>query len=335
MNVFHSVFGLTLRSNHALPGLSVISSSDAGADVELFLSIDPCADGNIPTGSEDLVYVSSYTGSDGQPALRIWKTEGGHFLRMEYFDGAQFWMDSRGTQVWATWNEPLLLEDVATYLLGPVLGLLLRLRGVICLHASAVAWDDCAIAFVGSEGAGKSTTAAALAGRSRPVISDDIVALSEERNRFLAHPAYPYLSLWSESAKTLFGSETALPVFSPNYDKRQLLLAEKGLAFAARALPLGAIVLLGDRTDEERAPWIESVTPRQSMLCLVADSYATNLLDPEMRAREFGLLGRLLAVVPVCRLHPHQQPSRIGRMCDLIEDHCRLLGLGALGMKGT
>jgi len=68
---------------------------------------------------------------------------------------------------------------------------------------------------------------------------------------------------------------------------------------------------------------IEPAEPRQSMLRLVADSYATNLLDSEMRAREFALLGRLLAEVPVHRLHPHQDPARIGRLCEVVESHFR------------
>jgi hypothetical protein len=149
------------------------------------------------------------------------------------------------------------------------------------------------------------------------------VALAEDENRFLVLPAYPYLSLWTESAEILFGQDAPLPAFSPNYSKRQLSLERNRLGFATRALPLGAIYLLAGRTSEERAPFIESVPPAQSMLRLVADSYATNLLDSEMRAREFALLGRLLAVVPVYRLHPHQDPTRIGRLCELIETHFR------------
>lgn len=87
------------------------------------------------------------------------------------------------------------------------------------------------------------------------------------------------------------------------------------------------LTLLAERTAEESAPSIEPVTPRQSMLRLVADSYAKNLLDSEMRAREFELLGRLLAVVPVCRLHPHLEPARIINLCELIESHCLELSL--------
>jgi hypothetical protein len=322
MGALHSAFGLILHSNLPIPGLPAITTASIVPDVELLFGVDPRASGQIPAGSEELSYVSSYMGNDGQPALRIWKISDGGFLRMEYLDGSQFWLDHQGTRLWATWDEPVLLQDVASYVLGPVLGLLLRFRGVICLHASAVALDDCAVAFVGSEGAGKSTTAAALARRNHPVISDDIVALAETQNCFPVLPAYPYLSLWSESAEMLFGPDAALPSFSPNYDKRQLLLADHRLAFVERPLPLGAIFLLAERTAEERAPWSEPVTPRQSMLRLVADSYATNLLEPEMRAREFALLGRLLAVVPVYRLHPHQLPSRLDLLCELIERHC-------------
>ena len=107
--------------------------------------------------------------------------------------------------------ENLTIEDMATYLLGPVLGLLLRLRGVTCLHASAVAFGETAVAFVGSEGAGKSTTAAALARRGHAILSDDIVALAEHNGSFFVHPAYPYLCLWPESVESLYGSAEALP----------------------------------------------------------------------------------------------------------------------------
>jgi hypothetical protein len=325
--VFHSVFSLVIRSNYPVPGLPLTSEIRVAPDLELFLNVDPRIGGTIPAALEDIVYISTYTDNDGQPALRISKSADGEFLHMEYSDGVQFWLDRQGTRVWATWNAPLLVEDVATYLLGPVLGLVLRLRGVCCLHASAIALDNRAVAFVGSEGSGKSTTAAALARRNHPVISDDVVALAESENGFLVSPAYPYLSLWSDSTEMLFGHADALPGFSPHYAKKQLLLGDANLAFAARPLPLGAIFLLADRRAEADAPFIEPVTPRQSMLRLVADSYATNLLDSSMRAREFELLGRLLAVVPVYRLHAHQLPSRIDSLCDLVERHCRMLGV--------
>jgi hypothetical protein len=240
-------------------------------------------------------------------------------LHLEYFDGMQFWLDREGKTVWALWPDSSSLEDAATYLLGPVLGLLLRLRGVTCLHASAVALGKFAVAFAGFEGAGKSTTAAALARRGHAVISDDIVALAERDGAFFVLPAYPYLCLWPESVEMLYGASKTLPAFSPNWDKRQLSLAHNRLRFAEQPLPLGAIYLLGERSAEETAPFLETLTQIESLVSLVAESYATSLLDKHMRVREFELLGRLLAVVPVSKLHAHEDPTRVGSLCDLIE----------------
>jgi len=80
--------------------------------------------------------------------------EQGAFVRLAYEDGTQFWLDRKRENIWATWPDILPLENAISYLLGPVLGLVLRLRGVICLHASAVAIEDRSVAFVGSAGAG-------------------------------------------------------------------------------------------------------------------------------------------------------------------------------------
>jgi hypothetical protein len=114
-----------------------------------------------------------------------------------------------------------------------------------------VEFGGSAVAFAGSEGAGKSTTAAALAGRGHAVISDDIVAIVEREGSFFVLPAYPYLSLWPESVKMLYGPKKKLPSFSPSYDKRQLVLAENRLRFQERPVPLGAVCLLGQRAAEE------------------------------------------------------------------------------------
>jgi hypothetical protein len=327
VSFLYSVFGLLLQSNLRISGLTPERAFTKPVDVDLHLGLAPAArDGD--TGERgELVYASSYATELGEPALRIWKTAQGEFLRLDYFDGTQFWLDPGGTAVWAVWPATLSLEDVATYILGPVLGLLLRLRGVPCLHASAVAFGNSAVAFAGSEGAGKSTTAAALARRGHAVISDDIVALVEPEGSISVLPAYPYLSLWQESVKILYGPEKTLPSFSPSYDKRQLLLTENRLRFQEMQMPLRAVFLLGERVSDPAAPFVEKPSAGEALVALVANSYATNMLDQDMRAREFELLGRLVATVPVWRLRPHEEGSRIGSLCDVIHEKCRELGL--------
>ena len=59
------------------------------------------------------------------------------------------------------------MERVTAVVVGSVMGCALRLQGIPCLHSSVIAVDNRAIAIIGAKGAGKSTTAAALAQRGR------------------------------------------------------------------------------------------------------------------------------------------------------------------------
>ena len=269
-------------------------------------------------GRAVLTFVSSELDARGEPALRIWRMADGAYFYLAYCDGMEFWLDREGRSVWVRWPAVSSLEDAATYLLGPVLGLLLRMRGVMCLHASAVAFEDRAVAFVGDEGAGKSTTAAAFARRGHSVLTDDVVAVVELGGEFHVLPAYPYLSLWPDSVRMLYGPEKTLPPFSSNWDKRVLSLEGERLRFKEKSLPLGAIFLLGERSSDGSAPYLEMPTPQECLVCLIANSYATGMLDKDMRAQEFALLGRMLASVPVSRVRSHEDPARIEQLCDLL-----------------
>ena len=328
----YSVFGLLLESNLPIPELTVIrpdhgpsslESSD-GRVVAIHLNASPPTSGGVPSAPEELSYATSYKDAVGNPALSIWKAPGSRHLRLAYFDGTQFWLDREGREVWATWPDNLVLEDTATYLLGPVLGILLRLRGVTCLHASAVAFGEKAVAFVGSEGAGKSTTAAALARRGHAVLSDDVVALAERNGSFFVHPAYPYLCLWPEAVESLYGSAEALPQFSANYEKRCLSLGKQELQFAQQALPLAAIYILGDRRGDP-APLVEELPPQRAFLALVANTFATNTLDSEMRAKEFEILARVAPSVPIRLLCAHHDAGRLSDLCDLLSTEAQKL----------
>ena len=328
LDLHYSVFGLRVRSNLPLPGVVPVISSASIPDIELHLGIAPYpVGGDWPTG-EELAYVGSHSSETGEPSLRVWRVAKGEFLRIVYSDGTQFWLDRRQKTLWAVWPERLSLEDAASYLLGPIFGLLLRLRGVTCLHASAVAFNDRSVAFVGSEGAGKSTTAAALARQGYGVLSDDIVALVEQEGVFHVMPAYPHLSLWPDSVKILYGSSEALPRFIPDWDKRRLDLGEHGTRFENQPLALGAIYILGERRPDP-APYLEVMRPQSALLSLVADTYANKILDREMRASEFAVLGRLVTTIPIRQVHPHGDANRLEELCRLIREDFAALNVPA------
>jgi len=322
----YSVFGLHLRSNLPLPGVNPDHSSTEACEVELHLGRRPYSDEEHSRPFEELTYTSADTSAVGEPALRIFKVDQGAFVRLAYEDGTQFWLDGKRENIWATWPPASCIENTASYLLGPILGLLLRLRGVTCLHASAVAFEDRSVAFVGQTGSGKSTTAAAFAQQGYGVISDDIVALEEREGALHVMPAYPHLCLWPESVKMLYDSQEALPRLIPDWDKRRLALGDQGTRFESRALPLGAIYVLSERRPDP-APYVEAIRPQNALLTLVADTYANKILDREMRAREFAVLGRLVTTVPVRRVYPHEDPTRLEELCRVVREDFESLGL--------
>lgn len=109
-------------------------------------------------------------------------------FELAYSDGTRFVVDGSEKRVWGTFRSPLTAEDLATYFLEPVFGFLLRMRHITSLHASCVEISDHAIALCGEAGSGKSTTAAALALRGFPVLSEDIVPLSMASGAFRVVP---------------------------------------------------------------------------------------------------------------------------------------------------
>src|SRR5678815_2344780 len=310
-----SIYGLGVISNRAIPGVS--PSTIASEDVRISFGSLPAWLAELTAMQVETSYVADYTSECGEPALRVFRVRDGEFYRFCYADETEFVINKAGTEVWAAWREPLTLEDTATYLLGPVMGFVMLLRGVVCLHASAVAIGNEAIALLGPAGSGKSTTAAAFAERGYSILAEDVVTLDDRGDRFLVRPGYPCIRLWPAAVKALYGSETHLPRLTPNWDKCYLDLSAR---FQGKPLPLAAIYQLGERHHDSAAPFVETLNRSEGLMALVANTYATKLMEKHMRAREFELLTRVVGNVAVRRVTPHADPARIEELCDRIVD---------------
>jgi hypothetical protein len=310
-------YGLRLSSNLPILGLLATSQIDL-PDVRIRLGTLPSAISSNKFTAK-LRYASTHRTQVGEPELQIWDMDNGEFLRMQYREGVEFWLDRNLATLWVHWPTSSSLQDALSYLLGPILGLLLRLRGIVCLHASAVNINDRAVVFVGSEGAGKSTTAAAFARGGCAVLSDDIVAMVERGHEFQAVPAYPRINLWPDSVALLYGSPDALPAISLDWDKRCLSLGKAERAqFEERPLPLGAIYILGESTNGSEEG-IETISPKTALMMLVGNTYATNFLDAKQRAEEFGVLSRLVATVPVRKINRRGETAEVEGFCAAIQ----------------
>ncbi len=315
--MFYDIYGLCLQATRPLPGLRAASGSRR-PDVRVSLEGLPGWLKDSAASCSQPWHVSSCRDGRGQPGLKIWRLGDGAYFWFRYSDGTHFIVDGQGCRVWAAWPAKGFLEDVAAYLLGPVLGFALRLRGVPSLHASAVVVGGRTVALLGPAGSGKSTTVAALARRGYAVISEDVVPIVPMGSAFLAYPGHTYVRLWPQAVTLLFGSPNELPRLAPSWEKRYLDLPEKGYSIQTQPLPLAAIYVLGDRANVPEAPFVEEASPRERLMTLIANTYAARLLDERQRAEEFELLARLAAGVSVRRLTPHADPAHLDRLCDVI-----------------
>ncbi len=314
---YSSIYGLTIQLNQQVPGISIAGSFATLPDIQITF-------GEMPSwlkGGEcnkECLFATPNEVEDEPPRLILWRYSQDYY-QIQYADGTQFLLDKDATKIWATWpTETLTVEDTATYLLGPIMGFALLLRGCISLHASALAIDGNAIAIVGPAGSGKSTTAAALAELGYGILAEDVVTLQDLGEQFLVQPAYPCIRLWPESVKALYGEGAELPKLTPTWDKCYLDLTQEQYQFEKQPLPLAAVYLLGERSEDQSAPSIRDLEPGDALIKLIANTYASRFMDKNMRGREFELLGRLLKSVTVREVVPHSDPTRIQSLCHAI-----------------
>jgi hypothetical protein len=263
------------------------------------------------------------------PAFVLTEHANGVCYDLSYSNGTRFVLDGSMERMWGTFRPPLAIEDMAVYFLGPVMGFLLRLRHITCLHASGVELHGHAVLFSGDAGYGKSTTAAALALRGAAVLGEDVVPLELTEGRYWAIPGYPRVCLWPDAVAKLLGDEQALPLLSPTWEKRYLPLDGVRATFASKKKPLGIIYLFGERSSDPNAPRIDELRPREALLKLVQNTYMNWLLDRTRRAEEFDELCNVVQQVPVRRVVAHMEGEKLGTLCERIfEDAEKILTKG-------
>ena len=300
----YDVYGLRVRANRSLPHLVEASHEGNGAEPVVFdLEKEPPADG------ERLLRVS-YTSDVG---------------------GLHFAVHPEGTHVWARWSEGTrakLTNDATGLLVGPILAGLLRIRGVLSLHASVVEIDQRAVLMLGAPGAGKSTIAAALAQEGHGILSDDVAAVTERADgTWMTRAGYPRLRLGPEAVATAaVRPRDAGPVITGS-DKRYVALSEAPHAatwrFQSQSLPIAAIVELRADTTTT-APVIQRVGgARRVALLLEHTRSALGRLDPGIWARELESLTRLSLSVPLRRLSYPPGLANIPAMCATLVDEAR------------
>lgn len=252
---FYSAYGLTIRSVLPLPELESVEHGPPDVTIRF-----------APTGRRpptagsifDFATDSQYLAWSGAGAFRI---RGAREIDVERVANA---------------DDRLL----ALPLLGPVMALLLHLRGRLVLHASAVAIGGRGIVFLGDKRAGKSTTAAALVAAGHRLLTDDVLALDAAQNRRpTILPGYPQIKLASDSADAVRLGSTVGPRLHPAIDKRQHRLTQD---FSQDSIPLRRIHVLA-RGGEAK---VEAFSAQMALLALMRFSYVTRFEGAALKGAE-------------------------------------------------
>ena len=322
MHRIYAAYGLQLHSDAEIPGL-MPGDASADPDVRVRLNDPPT---HLAAPRRQRWYQSPAANDPNRPNLVISRVGPDGSFHFHYADGTEFLIGPGGREVWCTRPAEVSPEEAAVYLRGPILGMVLRLRGIVCLHASTVAIGSSAVAFVGSAGAGKSTTAAAFLTLGFRLLADDVAALRCEGDRVVVMPGPSRLSLWSDAGAVLFGS-SRLPRVTPAdglsawWDKRYVDV-DAANQYQRTPLPLTGVYVLGRRELGRDKPMVETMGPKDAFLALTEDAYVNYALDEAMRAREFAVLGHLVRTVPVRWITRVDDAGRVPDLCRaIIEDH--------------
>lgn len=291
-NVFiYSAYGLVIHSELPLPEAIPLAEADADASIRR---------GKIdwsPRG-ESCFHFTAEEAYFFWEGLGKFLVRGGNEIVVESISGA---------------------EDrlVRLPLLGVVLSVLLHQRGLMVLHASAVAIEGQAVAFLGNKGEGKSTTAAMLYARGHSLVADDAVVLDFANPQCpKVIPGFPQFKLWPEAAAMIGEDPEALPRLIPGLEKRARQIADR---FSTSSLPLKGIYLLGSGSLAQ----LEPLQPQQALLHLIAHTYVSRfgnkLLSAEKANVHLGQCAKLVRAVPIYLLRRPGHLSALPLAAELIE----------------
>lgn len=155
--------------------------------------------------------------------------------------------------------------------LGIGLGLLMRTRYPLVLHASCVARNGAGLILAGPKGSGKSTLAAHLCERGWRLISDDVVPIRLTRGEAHAVPSFPQIKLQKEVARRVSLSATHREVAELSTRKHLWTIPDH---FCAEPVPVRAAAILEHSDSLDAHP----LTGSEATRLIASQLYAPRLI---------------------------------------------------------
>lgn len=292
-------YGLRIRSALELSALLAARVTSEETDVTIHT-------GEVPTGDTPPSNTGNRLRGDADKVVIRHQGLGFHISH-----GREIVVDAPGEE--SSWMLRLLL-------LGPAMAVLIHQRGLLPLHASAVAINGRVCAFLGESGWGKSTIAAALCQRGHPVVSDDVLGVGfDDTHHPMAYPAFPQLRIASSAATALGICPDSLPPVDPHMDERVLYPPAEQQAQRSQ-LPLHSLYLLA--TGDVHC--IDRIQDGEAFSTVERHTYVNReLLEATETTREHMLrCARLTTTTAIYRLQRPRSLDSLTLTARMVEQAC-------------
>jgi len=197
--------------------------------------------------------------------------------------------------------DPAYAYCVEIYFLGSVLSYWLERRGVLMLHASSVVIGNNAVGFLASKHGGKSSLAVAMAKSGYPMLTDDLLPVKLEGEKFLAFPGFPRVRLWPDQVQAFWGPYEDLDLVHPAETKRWVPVGKDGLgSFCDSPRELKRLYVLERRAEGTSECHIQSGPLSEALMEIVRNSFIPNLLAKAgLQPARLRVMAELTRRVPV------------------------------------
>jgi len=242
---------------------------------------------------------------------------------------AVFHVDPAGRHITLWLSKESLLHSGLALLVHPVMAAVACLHGRTCLHANVIEVAGSAIAIAGASGSGKSTLSAALWLRGGRVIADDVAALTERSGCIAVERGVTGLKVAADAPDRMAANGiSTLPVFDDPFSNRDspkcYIYRPESVEAVREPPPLHAVYILAARRGQLADPVIGHLPASEALPALLRHATGREVIDRTGRGRDFRLLARLAARVPVRTLECPDALNSLDRVCDAVESDLRL-----------
>lgn len=206
-------------------------------------------------------------------------------------------------------------ESLYCHLLGPVLSYAMLAHGVEPLHATTVAIDGKAVAFLGRPGDGKSTLAAAFLHEGHKLLIDDMLVVRRMAGCWLAYPGIPRIKLYNDVSRYLFRGVKGTRM---NLWTSKAIFHLRAAHHQSDPIPLHAFYMLTGPSASRRQVKIRRLVGKTALMHLIRHTYNGVVTDPERLLRQLLFCNTIAKEIPIKLLSYPRKKEMLENVVDRI-----------------